>query len=612
METGAIPGRAKVPKKYKWRLEDIYASDELWERDFTQTKQLAVELAGFQGKLGESANNLLTVLECQERVQELLEKVFIYARMRRDEENSNPVYQALADRASLLGAEVGAALAFVEPEILAIDQDTLNSFRQTEPGLEKYGILLDEILRFAPHTLSKDEEQLLAQASDALSATRNIFTMINNADITFPAIEDEHGNQVEVTHGRYIQLMENKDRRIRKDAFTSLYSAYGKLTNTLATTYSNSVKKDIFYTKARKYPSAIEASLFADNVPISVYDNLITVVRNNLDSMYRYVALRKKMLGLSELHMYDLYTPMVKDVLWEVPYKEATKIVREALAPLGKSYGKIMAKGLSSGWVDVYESKAKTSGAYSWGPYGVHPYILMNYQDNLNSVFTLAHELGHAMHSYYAYQEQPYVYAHYKIFTAEVASTVNETLLINHLLKSEPDRNRQLYLLNHYLEEFRGTVFRQTMFAEFEKIIHEKAEAGEALTPNVLSEVYRSLNIDYYGPETVIDPEIDLEWSRIPHFYNAFYVYKYATGFSAATALAKQIIEEGEPALERYIVFLKAGGSGYPLDLLKAAGIDMTGPQPVQAALDLFSRLLDHMESIVTVHSLPGGVSPNK
>jgi oligoendopeptidase F len=311
------------------------------------------------------------------------------------------------------------------------------------------------------------------------------------------------------------------------------------------------------------------------------------------------VALRKKMLGLTELHMYDLYTPMVKDVLWEVPYQDAVDLVGKALEPLGAIYGQIMAEGLASGWADVYESRAKTSGAYSWGPYGVHPYILMNYQNNLNSVFTLAHEMGHAMHSYYANREQPYIYAHYKIFTAEVASTVNETLLMNYLLNKEEDQNRQLYLINHYLEEFRGTVYRQTMFAEFEKIVHEKAEAGEGLTSSLLSAIYRSLNKDYYGPEMVLDQEIEMEWVRIPHFYNAFYVYKYATGFSAATALAKQILEEGAPALERYLSFLKAGGSGYPLDLLKAAGVDMTGPQPVQAALDLFTSLLDRMEKII-------------
>lgn len=596
--TGSLPERKDIPDQYKWRLEDIYATDDLWERDYAQVRQMANELAALKGKLGESAQMLLTILQGDEQLQEINEKIYVYARMRRDEENSNPVYQAMTDRADDLNTYVETVLSFVVPEILAIPPETLARFRQEEQALVHYHFVLEEILRFAPYTLSAAEEQIIAQAGDVLQASANIYKMINNADITFPAIRDAEGNEVEVTHGRYLQLMENKDRRVRQEAFTALYGSYRKLKNTMAATISNSVKKDVFYTRVRKYPTAREASLFADNIPPAVYDNLITTVRNNLDTMYRYVALRKKMLGLPELHMYDLYVPMVKDVRWEIPYENAISLVRQGLAPLGSSYGEIVAEGLASGWVDVYESKAKTSGAYSWGPYGVHPYILMNYQDNLNSVFTLVHELGHAMHSYYAYREQPYVYAHYKIFTAEVASTVNESLLMTHLLDLETDRNKQLYLLNHYLEEFRGTVFRQTMFAEFEKIIHEKAESGIPLTPALLSEIYRQLNVEYYGPDIVVDEDIDLEWARIPHFYSAFYVYKYATGFSAATALAQQILAEGEPAANRYISFLKTGGYGYPLDLLKNAGVDMTTPQPIQDALDLFKRLLARMESI--------------
>ena len=596
---GSLPMRKDIPQEYKWRLEDIYAHDALWESDFSLIGNLSAELVAFQGKVGESAQNLLSVVEREEVLHELLEKVFAYARMRSDEEKNNPVYQALADRALALNTEVDTALSFVEPEILAITPDVLKTFIQTEPGLQKYALLLDEIRRFAPHTLSLQEEQIIALAGNALYASHNIFTMLNNADITFPSIVDEKGNKIEVTHGRYQQLMESHDRRVRQDAFTALYGSYGKLANTLTATYSNSVKKDIFYAKVRKYPSMLEASLFADNIPVSVYDNLIATVRKNLDSMYRYVSLRKKLLRLPELHMYDLYVPMIQNVTWEVPYQKAVTMVKNALAPLGAEYAGIMSRGLDAGWVDVFENRAKTSGAYSWGPYGIHPYILMNYQDNLNSVFTLAHEMGHAMHSYYANREQRYVYSHYRIFTAEVASTVNETLLINYLLDREEYKNRKLYLLNHYLEEFRATVFRQTMFAEFEKIAHEKAENGAALTNSLLSEIYAELNRDYYGPEMVIDEEIELEWMRIPHFYNAFYVYKYATGFSAATALAKQILTEGEPALQRYINFLKSGGSKYPLDLLRDAGVDMKSPEPVQEALDLFAELLDRMERLI-------------
>ena len=598
-EINRLPRRKDIPDEFKWRLEDIYAHDALWENDFARIGQLAGELAAFQGKLGETAGNLLTVIEKEEQLQELLEKVFAYARMRSDEEKNNPVYQALTDRALALNTEVATALSFIEPEILALGRETMERFRQSEPGLQKYALLLDEILRFAPHTLSEPEEQIIALAGNALYAAHNIFTMLNNADLTFPPIEDEQGRQIEVTHGRYQQLMENKNRRVRQNAFAAMYGSYGKLVNTLTATYSNSIKKDIFYAKVRKYPSALEASLFADKIPKTVYDNLIATVRHNLDAMYRYMALRKEMLALPELRMYDLYTPMIANVSWEVPYQEAVTLVSEALKPLGEEYIGIMTEGLASGWADVYENRAKTSGAYSWGPYGVHPYILMNYQSNLNSVFTLAHEMGHAMHSYYANREQRYVYSHYKIFTAEVASTVNETLLMNYLLGKEKYKNRQMYLLNHYLEEFRATVFRQTMFAEFERFVHEKAEAGAAITSSLLSETYYELNQEYYGPEMEVDQEIALEWARIPHFYNAFYVYKYATGFSAATALARQILTEGEPARQRYLNFLKAGGSDYSLDLLRKAGVDMESSEPVQAALDLFAELLDRLERIV-------------
>lgn len=596
MSKGSIPTRGEIPEQYKWRLEDIYASEALWEQDFQQVQKLAGEIESFRGKVGQSATTLLEVFRRQERLQEILERVYVYARMRRDEDNSNPVYQALTDRAESLNTRVETALSFIVPEILAIPADVLQRFRQTEPGLALYRFALDELLRFAPHTLSAAEEQIIAHAGEVCQAPAHIFKMINNADLTFPSILDEAGQEVEITHARYLQLMESRDRRVRRDAFTALYGTYRKLSNTLAATLSNSVKKDVFYARVRKYPSALEAALFADNIPPAVYDNLIATVRRNLNAMYRYVDLRRKLLGLDELHMYDLYTPVVQNIKWEITYPEAVALVQKGLAPLGASYGDIMARGLASGWVDVFENKAKTSGAYSWGPYGVHPYVLLNYQDNLNNVFTLAHELGHAMHTYYAYREQPYIYAHYKIFTAEVASTVNESLLMAYLLESETDRVKKLYLLNYYLEQFRGTVYRQTMFAEFEKIIHARVEAGEALTSDQLCEIYRQLNIDYYGPGIVVDADIALEWARIPHFYSAFYVYKYATGFSAATALAQRIMEEGAPAVARYLDFLKMGGSGYPLDLLRTAGVDMATPQPVQEGLNLFARLVTQME----------------
>ncbi len=595
---GNLPTRKEIPDHYKWRLEDIYASDELWEQDFQQVKKLIDEAGAYRGKLGQSARSLLETLKLEYQLQELNEKVYTYARMRRDEDNANPIYQALTDRAASLHTLVQTALSFIVPEILALPTETLELFRQEEPGLELYGFTLDELLRQKDHILSAAEERILAGVGEVAEAPASIFKMINNADMTFPSIKDEEGKELEITHGRYIQFMESTDRRVRRDAFTSLYSTYRKLKNTLSATLGSSVKKDVFYARVRKFPSALQASLFADNILPEVYDNLIQTVRRNLAAMHRYMSLRKKLLGLDELHMYDLYTPMVKDIKWEIPFAEAVKLVKEGVAPLGDAYGETMAGGVAGGWADIFENKGKTSGAYSWGPYGVHPYILLNHQDNLSNLFTLAHEMGHAMHSYYAHREQPYIYAHYTIFTAEVASTVNESLLMEYLLKTVTDRSKKLYLLNHYLEQFRGAVFRQTMFAEFEKIVHKKIEAGQALTPELLCQIYHRLNVDYHGPEMVVDEEVDLEWARIPHFYSAFYVYKYATGFSAAAAITSRILEEGAPAVDRYLGFLKKGGSDYPLDLLKYAGVDMATPQPVQEGLDLFTRLLDQMEEL--------------
>ena len=595
---GSLPGRDEIPDEYKWQLEDVYESNEEWEQDFQRAQNMAGEVESYRGRLGQSARTLLEALELAARLRELNEKVFVYARMRRDEDNTNTFYQALTDRAESLVARIQAALSFMVPEILALPAEVLERYRRQETGLELYDFALEEISRQKEHILSPAEELIIAQVGEVIQAPDSIFRMLNNADITFPTILDETGTGVEITHGRYTRLLESSDRRMRREAFTTFYSSYRGLKNTLAATISSSVKKDVFYARARKYPSALQASLFEDNIPSEVYDNLIQTVREHLGLMHRYTAMRKRLLGVAELHMYDLHVPVVKDILWEIPYPEAAVMLREGLAPLGKPYVETMSKGLETGWLDLCESKGKSSGAYSWGPYGTHPYVLMNYQNNLSNVFTLAHEMGHAMHSYYSHTEQPYIYAHYKIFTAEVASTVNECLLMEHLLQTVGERDKQLYLLNHYLEQFRGTVFRQTMFAEFEKIIHQRVETGEALTPDYLSELYHRLNIDYHGPAMVVDQDISLEWARIPHFYSAFYVYKYATGFSAAAAITRLILTEGEPALSNYISFLKKGGSDYPLDLLKTAGVDLSTPRPVQEGLQLFSQLLDRLEAL--------------
>ncbi|KZE55521.1 oligopeptidase PepB [Brevibacillus parabrevis] len=594
-----LPKRSDVPAEYKWRLEDIYPTDADWEKDVQKAKQLTEQVAALKGTLAESGEQLLAALTLQDELTKTLDTVYVYARMRRDEDNANSTYQGLTDRATSLSTQVYGALAYIQPEILTIPTDKLEAWINETEGLAHYRILLDEITRFKPHTLSSEEEALLANMGELASAPSKIFGMLNNADMKFPMITDENGEEVELTKGRYSQFMESKDRRVRKEAFEALYSTYGKFRNTIAASLTSAIKGDVFYARTRKYPSALYAALFADNVDLSVYDNLISTIHEHLPLMHKYIALRKKLLGVDELHMYDLYVPIVPEVDMKIPYDQAVATIKEALHPLGEEYGRVLAEGFSNGWIDVHENEGKTSGAYSWGAFTTHPYVLMNYQDNVNNMFTLAHEMGHALHSYHSNQAQPYTYADYKIFVAEVASTLNEALLMHHLLKTTTDKKQRLYLINYYLEQFRGTVFRQTMFAEFEKIVHAKEEQGEPLTADSLSGVYRELNVAYHGPDMVVDEEVDLEWARIPHFYRNFYVYKYATGFSAATSLSKQILEEGQPAVDRYLEFLKGGSSDYPLNLLKKAGVDMTSPAPIAEALSVFKELLDEMEQLL-------------
>ncbi|MET3289434.1 UNVERIFIED_CONTAM: oligoendopeptidase F [Brevibacillus sp. OAP136] len=593
-----LPKRHEIPAEQKWKLEDIYASNDLWEQDAVKVKEMAAKISSYQGTLGENGARLLEALTLQDELTRTMDQLYVYARMRRDEDNANATYQALTDRATTLSVQVYSSLSYIEPEILAIPDDRLRAFLQEEAGLAHYRQHIDEIVRFKPHTLSAAEEALLAEMGELSGAPSKIFGMLNNADLRFPMIKDEQGEEVELTKGRYTQFMESKDREVRKEAFEALYATYGKHRNTIAATLTSAVKRDVIYAKVRKYESALKASLFSDNIDQSVYDNLIATVHENLPLMHRYVELRKRMLGLEELHMYDLYVPIVPEVKMDIPYDLAVETIQVALKPLGEDYGKVLREGFTSGWIDVHENEGKTSGAYSWGSYTTHPYVLMNYQDNVNNMFTLAHEMGHALHSYYSNSNQPYTYAGYRIFVAEVASTLNEALLMQHLLATTTDKAERMYLLNYYMEQFRGTLFRQTMFAEFEKMIHAKTEAEEALTADSLSAMYRELNVQYHGQQMVVDSQIDLEWARIPHFYNNFYVYKYATGFSAAISLAKQILSEGAPAVDRYLTFLKSGGSDYPLELLKKAGVDMTSPEPIKEALAVFKELLDEMEAL--------------
>ncbi len=596
---GKAKQRSEIDPLCKWRLEDIYQNEDEWERDFNSIGASLEKVQEYQGKLGSSAETMLQAFQDIEELERRGEKLYVYARMRRDENNGDNRYQALADRIETLSIHIGSATAFLVPELSSLEKPKILDFMAENPALKLYEHYFDELWRQKEHILSFEEEKLLAMSADLAAASKNIFTMLNNADIKFPSIKDENGQEVELTKGRLGRFLESYDRRVRKEAFEGLYDSYGKLKNTLGSTLSASIKGDIFYSRARRYPNSLSAALDSDNISTEVYDNLIKTVHGKLPYLHRYIKLRKKLLGLDELHFYDLYVPLVNEYKMEIPYEKALKMVMEGIAPLGDEYAQKMKEGLNSGWIDVYENEGKTSGAYSWGVYDTHPYVLMNYDQKLDDLFTLAHEMGHSLHSAYSNQAQPYVYSRYPIFLAEVASTVNESLLIDYLIKRSTDREEKLYLINHYLEQFRGTVYRQTMFAEFEKLTHEKAEAGEALTPELFNQLYLDLNRSYYGTELVLDEQIALEWGRIPHFYSAFYVYKYATGFSAATAIKEMIEDEGQAAVKRYLEFLQSGGSDYPVKLLQKAGVDLTTPQPIEKALDFFAELLDQAEALI-------------
>ncbi|OPJ62390.1 oligoendopeptidase F [Clostridium oryzae] len=599
MSQGKIPKRSEIADKFKWKLEDIYADNELWEKDFSKVKEAAKTLETYKGSLGSSGSKLLEVLDLYFGMRRLFEKVYVYAHMRSHEDTTNSLYQGFADRADALSTEISSASSYITPEILDVPEEKLNKFISENSGLELYRTFLNEILRNKPHVLSAEQEQILAMTGEVLQSASSIYNMINNADIKFPTIKDENNEEKEITKGRYIPFMECSDRRVRKDAFEGLYSTYMAQKNTFAATLSSNAKADMFRSKARKFSSAREAYLFEDNVSTDVYDNLISTIHSNMNLMYRYVKLRKKMLKLDELHMYDLYTPIVQNVSMKIPYDEAVETVKKALAILGPQYIKDLTDGFNSGWIDIYENEGKRSGAYSWGCYDSHPYVLLNHTDTLDNMFTIAHEMGHSMHTFYSNKKQPYQYAEYKIFVAEVASTFNESILMNYMLKNTTDKTQKMYLLNHYMESFRGTVYRQTMFAEFEKIVHEMIESGKAATAESLCRIYHDLNVKYFGNDIVVDDYIDIEWARIPHFYSSFYVYKYATGFSAATSLSTQVLNNGEPALKKYLNFLTRGGSDYPLNLLKDAGVDMSTPKPIEDALKVFESVLDQFESLI-------------
>lgn len=581
-----------------WCLEDMFESDDFWEEEFGRLQRMIFQYEEFEGTLGESADRLLEYLKFNDETNLLMERLYVYANMRYHQDMANSMYQEFAARAQKLMVEMSGASAFAEPEILEITTEKINVFFNENPELETYKRYISEILRDKNHTLDKKTETILAKSRQMANAAENIFSMYNGADIKFPSITTEEGEEIEITHGNFVPLLESTDREVRKAAFEGVYETYGKMRNTLAATFAANLDQANFYAQVRNFSSAREMYLYGSNIPERVYDNLIEIVHKNLDKMHKYVSLRKKILDVSELHMYDLYTPIAKAPDTKYSFEAAKDIVLEGLAPMGEEYIKVLEEGFDNRWIDVYENEGKRSGAYSWGAYGTHPYVLMNYHGTLDHVFTLAHEMGHAIHSYYSDANQPYVNAGYKIFVAEVASTCNESLLIQHLLKITEDEEEKAYLINHFLEQFKGTLYRQTMFAEFEKIAHSMVQNGEGVTADRLCEIYYNLNKEYFGDDIVIDKEIELEWARIPHFYNPFYVYQYATGLSAAIALSKRILEEGKPAVEDYMKFLTGGSSQDPIELLKIAGVDMTSSEPIETALELFGNLIDELQKM--------------
>jgi oligoendopeptidase F len=591
--------RSEIDREYTWDLESIFPTNDDWESAFKALQQGLPELEALKGTLNQSGQALLTVLQKRDELFEKLETLFVYASMRKDEDTTNSTYQGMFDRAMQLYVHASTVSSYIEPEILALSPSTLDKFVRQIPELSLYGQQLDELNRKRPHVRSTEVEAVLAAAGEISEGPDAIFSMIDNADLKLPLIQSEKGEEVELTKGNYLVYIRSTDRRVRKEAFEGMHGTFLKQRNTIAATLSSQIKGDIFYTRQRGYGSCRERALARNNIPVSVYDNLVDTVGEHIYLLDRYMKLRKRRLQLDELHMYDLYVPIVKETSDEINYADASDTVVAALAPLGENYIGVLKKAFQERWIDVYETPGKRGGAYSGGGYATRPFILLNFQNKRDSMYTLAHELGHSMHSYFTRTHQPFQYGDYSIFVAEVASTLNEGLLTEYLLKTTDDAEVKLAILNHSLEDLRGTLFRQTMFAEFEQQIHSSAEQGEPLTADRLSAMYHTINQKYYGGEAIIDELIDIEWARIPHFYYNFYVYQYATGISAACALVQQILHEGQPAVDRYLKFLSSGSSDYSIELLKKAGVDMTSPEPVRQALQLFDSHLTQMEELL-------------
>ena len=594
-----VAKRSEIPQEKRWAVEDLYPGDAAWEEDYQRVAGLIGKVEKYKGHLGDSAGMLKEYLDYADDLDKEIEKIYLYAHLNMDVDTTDVTYQTMRMKAQMLAVRAEEENAFAQPEIMAIPEETLAKYRASEPGLKAYDRYFTVLLRRREHTRSREVEELLASASEMASAPSDTFMMLNNADLTFPKIVGEDGEEMEVTHGRYVGLMESRDRNVRKAAFESMYSSYGQFANTIAANFSANIKQAVFFAKARGYSSTRAMYLAPGNIPEEVYDNLIQVVHEALPAMYRYVALRKKLLGVEELHMYDVYAPIIPECTMKVTFEEARETILEALKPMGEEYLSALREGFENRWIDACENAGKRSGAYCSGVTVGHPYVLMTYKDTLDSMFTLAHELGHAMHSYFSTKTQPHQTASYLIFVAEVASTCNEILLTRYLLSHTGDEVQKAYIINHFLDSFKGTLFRQTMFAEFEMMAHRKAEAGEALTAGELNRIYYDLNVKYFGPDMTVDQEIRLEWARIPHFYTPFYVYQYATGISAAAALSERILTLGEEGVKDYMKFLTGGGSADPIDLLKVAGVDMSKKEPVEAATKLFEDMLGQLTELV-------------
>lgn len=599
-QSAQLKARSEINSQYQWKTADIFINDEAWEKNYDMLKIRLEELNRFQGKLAESAGILRHCLQTRDTLNTLQGRLSLYASLKSDEDTRVTKYQGYREQISNLGVQFSQKKSFIQPEILSIPQEKIQLFLQRDGELKQYRHYLEDLFRTQAHILSREGEELLALSGDLSRSPYQIFSMFNNADIKFPRINDENGKEVELTKGNFMVFLKSPDEKIRQAAFNGMYNTYQNWINTLSASLAAAVKKDVFYARARKHDSALQAALDQDNIPSSVYDNLLKAVNQNLSPMHQYIRLRKEILGLEKVNPWDLFVPLLKDFRWEVTYEEGADLIQKALEPLGEDYLAAARQGFTSGWFDVYENQGKRSGAYSAATYGVsHPFMLLNYQGLLNDMFTVAHEMGHSLHSHFTIQFQPYIYSDYTIFVAEVASTLNEALLMDYLLKNTRDKNKKLYLLNEYIDQIRGTLYIQTIFAEFEKIIHEKYEAGEAVTAEFFSQTTRELYTRYYGPDFEMDLLYDINWCRIPHFYYNFYVYQYATGISAATALSQKILAGDKKARDAYLNFLKRGSSDYSINLLQDAGVDMTSPEPIEATAKLFANLLNEMEKLL-------------